>query len=165
MRTFDRISDDHLIIETIRRLRVRHALGGGRTAPEGTEFDKLLHVLMDSRVFAPKDLSRELATLLESYDIVLTGRVSFREAGQRHSTRRSKEGVVGRLHPDAALVPVQYFTKNGTPVTSRRDKVSGRLIYPGENIDYWTLTFDRIYVVSDGLPKSVNLKHDVVELY
>ena len=43
MRTFERISDEHLLIEAIRRLRVRNALGGGRTAPEGTRFDSILN--------------------------------------------------------------------------------------------------------------------------
>lgn len=165
MRTFYRINDDLLIIEAIRRLRVRNALGGGRTAPEGTEFEKLLQVLMNFGLFAPKDLSERLATLLQSGDITLTARSSFREAGQRHSTRGSKKGVVSRLHPDAALAAVQHFTKSGTPITSRRDKENGRLLYPGATVSYWSLIFDRIYVVSDGLPKSINRKLGAVEPY
>lgn len=165
MRTFYRISDDLLIIEAIRRLRIRNALGGGRIAPEGTELAKLLQFLMNFGVFSPNELGERLAAMLQSGDLILTGRTSFREAGQRHSTLHSKQGVVGRLHPDAALAETQYFTKNGTPIISRRNKENGRLIYPGENVSYWRLVFDRIYVVSDGLPKSINLKRAAIDPY
>lgn len=165
MRTFAEINNEHLFIEAIRRLRITQAIFGGRTAPEGTGFDKVFAALHDSKLMTSADLLKTLNSLLLSKDVALYARASLMKADtQRRSGLRT--GLISILHPDAKIAPYQYFTPNGTPITAKYDR-GGNLIYPSRTVTNWSVGFRQLYVVSDGLPVSVQRmqEYDPIQPY
>ncbi len=165
MCTFEPISNKHLLVEVVRRLRTRHVMSGGRSAPDGTHLDKVLCALSETGVMSRQDVKSILIEMLEKGEIVLYGSSSFREAGMNRLSMY-KNGVITRLHPDSKFACRQYFTPSGTPIIPRRSN-EGNLLYPNDTVSYRTLTFRQIYIVSDGLPRSVQplLKGDPVQPY
>lgn len=165
MRTFPGISDELLLVEAIRRLRTRKVMSGGRTAPEGTKFEKLLGALSETNLVPMTDLHHVLQVMLESGEILLTGYASFREAGAGQA-KGSRSGIINRLHPDAKLLTHQYFTSSGTPIISKFNS-ERRLIYPTNSVSRWLLSIKRIYVISDGLPAAVAAmkRHRAIQPY
>ena len=164
MRTFAEISNEQLLIEVIRRLRTTKVLSRGRSAPVGTGVEKVLQALLETGLMSPSDMKQTLKNLLESAEIVLTGHSYFKTAPNVRLTNH-KRGAVSRLHPDAKISNWQYFTESVTPIVA---KYSGsRRIYPNENTSCWTLILDRLYVVSDGLPASIQAiqKRDPAQPY
>lgn len=155
MRTFAEISNEQLLIDVIRRLRVTKVLSGGRTAPEGTSVEKVLKALLETGLMLESTLRQTLASLLESGEIIITGYARLRIPTQNLSGGR-KDGIISKLHPDAKIARWQHFTENGTPIVAKYRE--GRLIFPNNNTPHWTLKLDRLYVVSDGIPASIQAK-------
>lgn len=152
MRTFAEISNEQLLIETIRRLRTIKVLMGGRKAPEGTTVEKVFKALLESGLMLESDLKQTLKNMLESGDILLIGYARFRIPTQQLPVMR-RRGVISKLHPDAKIAHWQYFTESGTPIIAKYR--SGGLIYPNNNISHWMLRLERVYVMSDGLPATI----------
>lgn len=165
MRTFPRVSNELLLCEAIRRLRGRKIMSGGRTAPEGTGFYKLLCALLEIGLMTHEDLRDTLITMLASGEIILTGHAALREVGKNRPSQLRRKAYITKLHADAKVAHRLHFTVSGTPIIAKYH--DGRLIYPGKNATYWALIFDRVYLVSDGLPKSVRdmKKSDPVQPY
>ena len=153
MRTFAEINNEQLLVEVIRRLRTTKVLSGGRKAPEGTTFEKVLSTLLQSDLMSHTDIKQVLTKLLESGEILLTG-YSRLFVPTQHLPIKRKKGVISKLHPDTKISHWQHFTENGTPIVARHSE--GRLVYPDKDkISFWRLKFERLYIVSDGLPASI----------
>ena len=158
MRTFPRIDDEALLIEAIRRLSPRKKLAPNETAPQGTKFETLLKCY---EIFG--GLKREvLQSLIESGDVVMTGVVTI------HSQKRREEGIVSKLHPDAKIGKLLFFTESGTPIIAKytRNEYGGvTRTHPTENNFYSLLRIERLYVTSDGLPESIKRQKIGIQPY
>lgn len=151
MQSFYCISSDELMVALIRQLRVRKVISGGRTVPEGTNFETLHKVA--TTLFPEKEFGDIITKLLKQGDIIFSGHLSLREEGSERSKYLGKGRVI-TLHPDAKVRPRQFFTENWTPISARFNS-EGRRLYPNNNISHYTLTLDMVYIVSDGLPRSL----------
>ncbi len=143
----DRISNEQLVAEAIRRLRQS---GGPRTPRPGTPLHKLLPALLESRLIEAKELRTTLNRMLVASTIIVTGTRKFKLDPNPPFTGEFKQGWLKRFHPDAPLKSFQCFFENGTPMPEQYMNDQGQ----GVN-KYWVLTTRKIYLTEDGLPKYV----------
>lgn len=154
MSTFPTLSDEQLLIALIRKLRVRKAISGGRTAPEGTAFDSLFATAVGTTLFKQKEFDAYIRKLVANGILTLAGRLSLHDGVER-KTRTLEHGKISSLHADAAVLEYQFFTENWTPIVARRSKDTGRRLYPNDEMSYYRLKITMVHITADGLPRSV----------
>lgn len=165
MRTFETISNEHLFIAAVRRLRTRKVISGGRTAPEGTRLEKIIPALCEAGLMSLGELKEVISHLLETGDVIITGYSTFREPN-KHRSSGGARGLITKLHPDSKLSERMYFTLSNTPIIEKRSKEGARL-YPNDTVSYRAVILKRVYVVADGLPAAVTplLKREPAQPY
>lgn len=154
MNTFSDISDEHLLLALIRKLRVRKVVTGGRTAPEGTAFDSLYATAVGTTLFKQKEFDLLVRRLVQDGILTLAGRISFHD-GEERKIGNTEHGRIVSLHPDAAVLEHQFFTENWTPIIARRSKDTGRRLYPNDDMSYHRLRIKMVHITADGLPRSL----------
>ena len=140
MNIFERVTNEKLVIEVIRRIRERQPIPSMRANAD----DVFSALIKNHRraLMSERELRQILGQFVESKDIVIIGQVThFKD---KELIKTSPRGVVSKLHPKAKLNFFQWFSICGTPLAGSS----------GMN-EYNVLSLEEIYIVADGLPSEV----------
>jgi hypothetical protein len=155
MSTFQLLSDEHLLISIIRKLRLHESPDtGSQLAPEGTHFDSLFATAVATSLFKQEEFDGLVRELVANGALVLTGRLSFHD-GEEQKIKSSEQGRIMALHSEGLVVEHQFFTENWTPITAHRSKETNRRLYPLDDMSYHRLKIIKVHIVSDGLSSPV----------
>ena len=146
------ISDEHLLLTLIRKLRVQESPNqGSQTAPEVTYFDSLFATAVATTLFTQEEFDGLMRELVADGTLVLMGRLSFHD-GEAQRIKKSEHGRIVALHPEGPALEHQFFTENWTPIIAHRNKETNRRLYPLDTMSYHRLKIMMVYIASDGLP-------------
>lgn len=155
MNTYVRISDEALVVESIRRLRGRLIPKVDYVAHEGVKPSRLVETLVENQMITAIRLLEVLNQLMENGGIVTCGMYTIYGESESHPKKlnRSKRGLISRFHPDVKLGNSQWFTDEGTPITVYHRQ--NRLVHVPDSPTKILLRKLNIYVTADGMPKTV----------
>jgi hypothetical protein len=145
-----RISDTMLVVEAIRRARLRKVqLSNG--SYQGSRVNDVINLL--EGWIDPKELTETCNFLMRANSLIVTATKStYTPTSTQRSDRES--GRLDSFHPDTGLKSDrQYFSKFGTPLGT--SKKNGCLRVHSEGKPYLDFGYRMFYLTVDGIPDTV----------
>ena len=146
----NRIGNDELLCEVIRRVRGRKLSTGGY---EGAGVQKVLEALQP--LMTDQEITVSFRRLLARKHIVMTGFIREHDPQARYPKDEwFANGIVSSLHPDLVLKRAScYFSPAGSLL--REARRNGKLKAPSHKTRYLWFKLSMCYVAADGLPQKI----------